>query len=125
LIKGISLLIIKKMYQHLILKRLNTYSSCEKSIEDASGAVLEEEIIDIPEFKERKTERTYELASLEKEYNELTDTTQEDEINQLNDYVKRMDVFLNKWDTLEEEDLNRGLSSFIDKVVWEYPKGAE
>lgn len=86
---------------------------------------LEEEIIGIPEFKERKRQRTEELTQLQNEYNELTDTTEEDEINYMNDYVKRLEVFLNKWNTLEEDALNRGLSSFIDKVVWDYPNGAE
>ncbi|MGP4071294.1 recombinase family protein [Piscibacillus sp. B03] len=86
---------------------------------------LEEELIDIPGFKERKRERMEQLNQLEEEYNKLADTTKEDEINALQNYTSRLEVFLNEWDKLDDEKLNLGLRTFIDKAVWQYPKNAE
>ncbi|MED2942849.1 recombinase family protein [Bacillus swezeyi] len=86
---------------------------------------LEEELIDLENFKERKKKRTIELNNLQKELKKLQDTTEEDEIKSKESVIKRLDFFLNNWQQLDDSMLNETLMSFISKVIWHYPKGSK
>lgn len=107
------------------LKQLNTRIETVNNALNTLQIQLEEGLIDIPLFKERKRARNDELIYLQAEYDKLSDTTKEDEINNMEDYIKRLDMFINQYDSLDEEAINKGLMTFIDKILWEYPKGAE
>ncbi|MCY8241406.1 recombinase family protein [Bacillus haynesii] len=86
---------------------------------------LEEELIDLENFKERKKKRTIELDNLQKELKKLQDTTAQDEIESKETLIKRLDFFLNNWQQLEDFKLNESLMSIISKVIWHYPKGSK
>ncbi|MCP6680605.1 hypothetical protein [Bacillus nakamurai] len=74
---------------------------------------LEEELIDLENFKERKKKRTIELNSLQKEVKKLHDTTEQDEIESKESLIKRLDFFLNSWQQLDDFKLNESLMSFL------------
>lgn len=86
---------------------------------------LEEELIDLENFKERKKKRSIELDNLQKELKKLQDTTAQDEIESKETLIKRLDFFLNNWQQLEDFKLNESLMSIISKVIWHYPKGSK
>ncbi|WP_369547368.1 hypothetical protein [Bacillus velezensis] len=83
---------------------------------------LEEDLISLEEFKERKKIRSRELDKLQLELQETENLTQEDEIRAKESLVERLDHFLNNWKQLDDTKLNEGLTSFISKVIWDYPK---
>ncbi|MGG0901810.1 hypothetical protein ABE125_00180 [Bacillus subtilis] len=85
---------------------------------------LEEDLISLEEFKERKKIRSRELDKLQLELQETENITQEDEIRAKESLVERLDHFLNNWKQLDDTKLNEGLTSFISKVIWHYPKGS-
>ncbi|WP_240515939.1 recombinase family protein [Bacillus atrophaeus] len=85
---------------------------------------LEEDLIDLEDFKERKKIRSRELDKLQLELEETENITQEDEIKAKESLVERLDHFLNNWKQLDDTKVNEGLTSFISKVIWHYPKGS-
>ncbi|WP_283154121.1 recombinase family protein [Guptibacillus hwajinpoensis] len=106
----------------LKLEQINArISKVEKAL-DTLQYQLEEDLITIPRFKERNRARNDELKQLKDEYANLSDTTEQDQLDYKKDYLERLDVFLNEWDSLKDEKLNEGLSSFIEKINWYYPK---
>ncbi|PKJ57650.1 recombinase family protein [Bacillus sp. SN32] len=78
---------------------------------------LEEDLISLEEFKERKKIRSRELDKLQLELQETENITQEDEIRAKESLVERLDHFLNNWKQLDDTKLNEGLTSFISKVI--------
>lgn len=86
---------------------------------------LEEDLIDLNYFKERKSKRTIELDNLKTELKNLMDTTQEDEVKSKESFLNKMDSFLSNWKQLDESELNKELMSFIDKVTWYSPRGSK
>lgn len=99
-----------------------------KMVEKALNKIqilFEEDEIDIIEYRERKSKRTIELNNVKKELAELKDTSKEEEVKEIESTVNILNIFLTDWKLLSEEDLNEGLMTFIEKIVWYYPKGKD
>ncbi|UQW98822.1 hypothetical protein M2M59_07355 [Rummeliibacillus sp. G93] len=99
-----------------------------KMVEKALNKIqilFEEDEIDIIEYRERKSKRTIELNNVKKELAELKDISEEEEVKKNESTINRLNVFLTDWKLLSEEDLNEGLMTFIEKIVWYYPKGKD
>ncbi|MCX2810557.1 recombinase family protein [Bacillus sp. ChL18] len=84
---------------------------------------LEEDLISLSDFKERKTIRSIELDNLQKELTKLKETSKEDKIKYKESFIEYLDHFLNNWSELDESQLNNELMSFIKKIIWYHPIG--
>ncbi|KZB89792.1 hypothetical protein A2U94_19665 [Bacillus sp. VT 712] len=105
------------------LKKLDTEIKKVQKALDLIQLQLEEGLIDMEMFKMRTRTRNEELVNLQNEFSQVSDTTKEDEAKSISNYLERLERFLNEWQRLDDEKLNKGLLTFIDKIIWSFPKG--
>ncbi|ANB82772.1 hypothetical protein A6R78_01670 [Bacillus velezensis] len=86
---------------------------------------LEEELINISSFKERRKIRQVELNKLEKEMTDLLEETKKDALKSKKSFANKLDFFLENWHTIDGADLNHELMSFINKIIWYAPRDSE
>ncbi|MDA1478027.1 recombinase family protein [Bacillus changyiensis] len=108
--------------------KINRVKEQIKKIEKALHMLqlqLEEDLIDLNYFKERKSKRTIELDNLKIELKHLMDTSQEDKVKSKKSFLEKIDLFLTNWNQLDETELNKELMSFINKITWYSPRGSK
>ena len=99
-----------------------------KKIEKALEIIqiqLEEGLIDLKQFRNRREERNNQLLNLKLELNRLTESSPKDEVKSKQSFLKKIDSFLLNWRELDDTDLNKELMSFIDQIIWHSPRDSE
>ncbi|MBK4214118.1 recombinase family protein [Bacillus pumilus] len=91
---------------------------CRKAL-DILQLQLEEELIDLISFKERRKQRLLELESFEKELKSISAKKEKDAINEKTSYAALLDYFLKNWQDLNDSDLNIAFRKIITQLTWE------
>ncbi|PFO03737.1 recombinase [Bacillus sp. AFS076308] len=91
---------------------------------------LEDDDIDIVEFRERKAERQEQIKLIEEELLALDKEDKSAKIDTLKEQIKAIDSLVGKWNFLDgeglsDEQVNRLLHGLISGILWSYKKGQE